>query len=426
MLFQTIDYVFGTDLQNHHVLHTIQNINSLVVSTCASICSIYYFTTSSQLFIPYTLKMIMAHCTIDLLMTNKMDVLIHHMIIIGLGSFFFYKQIPVEDVHFETIILSLTEVSSIFLVGHDWIQKNSPLYELNNYMFISTFFYTRLYLCPKYLLLDTNSNNYFMTTTLTFTDKAWYYGSQYAFMAINVYWGSILIKTICKKLRKCYPSIFSYETSEFCLQFTYYFSLILALYVYSPNINYQWLDISGIMLLTYNSGQYHHVLYNTLINNKNNEKNNDVTNKFNVLSPRIRMYYVSDIVSIHVRCVLYIVSRILPLNHSSLLTLGCVLAFHSIALYQFYEYVFYMLENKFASNYSSKDTLMDHAIRLPVLFDMFLSFVYSNTMENAHHNLLAVMFIAACLFIRPGYELNHTFLHIGLIYQTYTLCIANT
>jgi hypothetical protein len=421
MLFQAIDYLFGTNFQNHHIIQNVQNINCLVVSTFTSIGAIYYFTTSSYLLIPYTFKLIFAHCTVDLFLTNKFDLVIHHIITITLGSFFFYKPLSTEDVHFECIILSLAELSSIFLVGRDFIQKNSPFYQVNNYMFILSFFYTRLYLLPKYLLLSPDIHTFFMKI-MTYTDIIWYYGSLYSFMAINIYWGTLMLKTICKQVRKRFPSQISYAANEFYLQYTYYTSFITALCVYGNNIEYQLLDISGILLLAYNSGEYHHILYKTLIENTN--KDSEVVT-INVLSPKIRPYYIADILSIQTRSFLYIASRIFSLYDDGLLLLGVLLGFHSIAMYNFYEYLFCMIENKMGSYYASNDTLIDHAIRLPILLNIIFAFMYSNTLVNAHCNLLSFMLIVCCLFVRPGYELNHTCLHLCLLYQTYALCIAN-
>ena len=97
----------------------------LIVSTFTAIGTLNYFTTSSYTLLPYTLKLIIVHCTMDLLMTNKLEMIVHHLISIGLTSFFFYKPLPLEYVHFETVILSLTELSSFFLVGREWIPKQS-------------------------------------------------------------------------------------------------------------------------------------------------------------------------------------------------------------------------------------------------------------------------------------------------------------
>ena len=231
-----------------------------------------------------------------------------------------------------------------------------------------------------------------------------------------------MLKTICKQVRKLFPSQISYPANEFYLQYTYYTSFITALCVYGNNIEYQLLDITGILLLAYNSGEYHHILYKTLIENTN--KDSEVVT-INVLSPKIRPYYIADILSIQTRSFLYIASRIFSLYDDGLLLLGVLLGFHSIAMYNFYEYLFCMIENKMGSYYASNDTLIDHAIRLPILLNIIFAFMYSNTLVNAHCNLLSFMLIVCCLFVRPGYELNHTCLHLCLLYQTYALCIAN-
>jgi hypothetical protein len=256
---------------------------------------------------------------------------------------------------------------------------------------------------------------------MTYTDIIWYYGSLYSFMAINIYWGMLMLKTICKQVRKLFPSTFSYLANEFCLQYTYYISFIIAFCVYRNNVEYQLLDVIGILLLAYNSGEYHNILYKTLI--ENTTKDSDVVT-INVLSPKIRPYYIADILSIHISSFLYISSRILSLYEEAFL-LGALLGVHLIAIYNFYEYLFYMIENKMECNYATNDTLIDHVIRIPILLDIIFAFIYSNTLVNTHGILISFILISCCLFVRPGYELNHTFLHLCLLYQRYALCIAN-
>ena len=106
-------------------------------------------------------------------------------------------------------------------------------------------------------------------------------------------------------------------------------------------------------------------------------------------------------------------------------TLGGVLFFHCIIIYHYYDDVLVRIDNKIATYYASKDTIIDYALKAPLLVNLILAIIYSNTVVNAHHILLSIMAIVACLFVRPGHEINHTLIHICLLYQTYALCMSN-
>ena len=420
MLFRTIDYLFGTRFQNHPIIQNIQNANCLIVSTFTAIGTLNYFTTSSYTLLPYTLKLIIVHCTMDLLLTNKLEMIVHHLVSIGLASFFFSKPLPLEYVHFEAVILSLTELSSFFLVGREWIPKQSPWYVWNNYMFLVSFFYFRLYLLPKYLLLSPEINN-FLLSIFTITDTMWYYSTLYALMGINIYWGAIMIKTIVKQLRTIYQSVFSYKVNEYFLQYTYYFTPIIACCVYNSQVtNYNLFDFTGLCILAYNSGNYHRELYTRICQDPNQNPT-----QINVYSSGIRSKYISDIMAIQLRAFLFIVSKLLPLYPRGMPTLGGVLFFHCIIIYHYYDDLLVRIDNKIATYYDSKDTIMDYALKAPLLVNLILAIIYSNTVVNAHHILLSIMAIMACLFLRPGHEINHTLIHMCLLYQTYALCMSN-
>jgi len=109
-----------------------------------------------------------------------------------------------------------------------------------------------------------------------------------------------------------------------------------------------------------------------------------------------------------------------------ILGIGGILGFQCTAIYNYYAFAFDMIENNQKLVYAGKSTFMCHAFNVPILFNTIISIIYSNTIVNAHHNLLSILLIISCMFIKPGYELNHTLLHLCLIYQTYSLSMGNT
>ena len=155
-------------------------------------------------------------------------------------------------------------------------------------------------------------------------------------------------------------------------------------------------------------------------------KENETNMELNVLSPSIRPYYIADLMSIHLRTFFYQVSKFSPFYPMGILGIGGILGFQCTAIYNYYAFVFDMIEDNRKLVYAGKSTLMCHAFNIPILFNIILSIVYSNTIVNAHHILLSMLLIIACMFIKPGYELNHTLLHLCLMYQTYSISMANT
>lgn len=428
MLFTIIDYIFGTQMQNNQVIKNIQNINSLSVALFTAISSIGYFAFSSHYLFHYTLNLIFYHCSFDLLLTNKLDILIHHIITILLTKCFFSIPIPLDQLHFETLIIFSSELSSIFLVGREWLNKNSFYYKLNDCAFVFFFFYTRLYLLPKYLLLNENCINVILSVRNDDYYKFLYFASLYAFMAINIYWGVVILKSIVSKLRKKNPYLFTFTINEYCLQFTYFLSPLICIYVYKPLTDFQWLDLIGQCLLSYNSCLYHYTLYESIkvIENKKSDDvdtNNAVS--IDILNPNIRPFYIADIVSIHIRTFLCIATRLVTIYPLGLVILGLMLVHHLITMYHFYDYTIEMIEEKIPCIYASKDTLFDHIIRLPIFFSIILNMIFSNSLVYSHHNLLSFMLISCVLFVKPSYELNHLCFHFCLLYQTYALCLCN-
>ena len=420
MLCFLLNKFFGIKTENNKIIQNIQNINTLIVSGFTAITAIAYFTYSSYFLLPYTLNLILYHCSVDLLLTNNFDLLIHHIITISLIKCFFYRPFPLEKVHFETLILCLTELSSIFLVGREWLDKKSFLYKLNNYAFITSFFYIRLYLLPTYLLLNEPCNN-ILLSFMSDLERIWYFGTLYLFMAINIYWGLVIFKSILSKVRKHFPSIFTFANNEFFLQFTYFLSPIISIYVYNPVDGFEWFDFIGQCLLAHNSCMYHYILYNAI----NDTPYDSDVHSIDVLSPKIRPYYIADIISIHVRAFLCIATRLTTMYPFGFAILMLFSIYDLITIYHFYDYTFEMIEEKTVCGYATTDTLADHVSRLPILISIFISISFSDSLISSHHHLLSFLLIACVLLVKPAYELNHLLLHFALLYQTYAASLCN-
>lgn len=425
MLLYCVDLILNTKFNENLMIRNIQNFNSLFVSLFTGFGLLVYYLTSSYYFFPFILKLILFHCSFDLLLTSSIDIFLHHLITVSLSTFFFYKPLPLELLHWETSIVCLTEISSIFLVGREWIPIQSKYYALNNNLFFGSFYYIRLYLLPKYLLLE-QSYQHYLITNLTSFEKFWYFTTMYSFMSINIYWGFLILKSLVKKIRNLNSNMFSYRTSEFFLQYTYFLSPFIAISVYQPFGDYHWFDLFGQYLLSINSYNYHKSLYEAINNIPFEVTDYDQqVASIDVISPSIRKYYINDIIAIRIRTFLCITTRLLQKGQLGLIILSVLLTIKLITIYHFYDYVFDLLDDKLEIYYGSNDTIFDHSIRLPILASIGLSIFYSNSMVSANHNFLSLIIISVILWLKPFYELNHLFLHFALIYQSYALCLCN-
>ena len=204
MLLKIWDSLFSTQISIHPIISHIQNTHVLCVPILTGMSLAYYAITSSTATLLNTQRLIFWQCGFDMCLTRKPDIFIHHCITMGLIQFFFAKPLPLSEVHFQTAILLATELSSIFLVGREYLPTRHWYRPINDVLFLTTFGITRLYWLPKYLLLDV-SHNEFMMGLMTPGDKMWYYGCLYSFMFINIYWGSILLKMVTKRIKPYIP-----------------------------------------------------------------------------------------------------------------------------------------------------------------------------------------------------------------------------
>jgi len=423
-----IDSILGTSISKQtELLKNIQNCHCIIVSSITMGCLYSYYYLQNAYIMKYNFMVIAGQCLLDLLITDKPDIIFHHIVTISL-CLFDLQYVPIIsntgfDINNNRAIMVMTELSTVFLVLGDWLKNHSKLLQsINNTCFISSFFIIRLYMVPVYMLLDSQYiqeiNKYSTPYTIVWLC---YQTSLCSFMFLNIYWGTLILKKLVKYIRP-YLYIFTYSHNEYLLQYTYMFSPFISVYAYMPLTNtYYIIDIIGQSILAVSSMFYHNKLYQILIHSP-------IDYKIMILNRDLFHYYLDDIVSIHLRAFLCVMVSLLqrPIIslHMTMSILFMILFSHCFTLYHYIQYCIRIISNNGKLNYG--DINDDHDFMLiPVLVNIIINMMNSNNYQSSYHNMMSLFMILNVLKIKPFYELNHFLLHLCLLYQTYGLSLCN-
>jgi hypothetical protein len=138
------------------------------------------------------------------ILSNKIDIIIHHSFALLMYSNIYIFSVSKEDFleFFKTIIL--LETSSIFLIINKAISKkkmniNVYLKKINDFLFIGTFFYYRIYYYYYYILRHNGLlEMYLFKYGNNVAIRNVFYFNIYGFYLLNVYWSLLIILKICK------------------------------------------------------------------------------------------------------------------------------------------------------------------------------------------------------------------------------------
>jgi hypothetical protein len=342
-----IDSIFGTSMSKQtELLKNIQNCHCIVVSSITMYCLYNHYYLQNVYIMKYNFMLISGQCLLDLLITDKPEIIFHHIVTLSLCSFDL-QYVPIIsntgfDFNNNRAIMVMTELSTIFLVLRDWLKNyNKLLQSVNDICFISSFSIIRLYMVPVYMLLNgqyiQEINKYTTPNTIVWLC---YQTSLCSFMFLNIYWGTLIVKKLVKSIRP-YLYIFTYTNNEYLLQYTYMFSPFISVYAYMPLTNtYYIIDIIGQSILAVSSMFYHNKLYQILTYSP-------VDYKINILNTDIFHYYLDDIVSIHVRAYLCVVVSLLtkPIISTpiTIIILSVTLFSNCFTLYHYLQYCLFVL-----------------------------------------------------------------------------------
>ncbi len=351
------------------------------------------------------------------------EVMVHHIAVLGMVLPYLDNPEFFTDTRTEMIALLTTEISTIFLVLRSVVPKKwGLLHVLNNVLFIVSFAYTRIYSYSHHLIYNEDLYNkidqYLSPVTSTLVIM-----SIYMLYFLNIYWMSIIIKTVVKQFVDYLPT---FQQCETMIKYMFFTSPIASLFIYTPFTNMiYWVDIVGQTLLSASSYIYHNAVSKSPIDK-------------NVLDNDILWPYINDVLLIHVRCFGCVVVNTNLYGHlttlSSAMYLQIVLLYlsfmhHCIAIYVFVKYVMGLKDDGAVLTVNDKGSSLMWTIYvcqgLPILVDSLIV-AFSTDDFNARTNMLlttALIFINGK--IAPFYQANHFVFHGLLLIQTIFLCNAN-
>ena len=129
-------------------------------------------------------------CVFDLYFIRRMDMFLHHILVLGMVDYMNKHNHIKTIIEITTILLSV-EISTIFLTINNLLENVnniSIIKNVNKLMFISTFFYYRIYNYGYYLILNKNLYNISLTySNNSFELFEFFYGIHTLFI-LNLYW----------------------------------------------------------------------------------------------------------------------------------------------------------------------------------------------------------------------------------------------
>jgi hypothetical protein len=173
------------------ILERIRDFVSLFI---AGISSYIYFTNGNYRKISHCIA---TYLLVDLFINKKIDMYIHHAIGLMLYSFVHMNQLSEES---ENILMKpfiAVEISSIFY-NINYLYPKNYFSALNNLLFITTFFYYRIY-NYYYSVIKNEDINHIIENTGE-VSKYYYYSAIYNLYILNLYWFSKIMKIVLKKI----------------------------------------------------------------------------------------------------------------------------------------------------------------------------------------------------------------------------------
>ena len=408
-----IDYLFNTKFYDSGLVLAIQNAHGFSMSIACGLGLVYYAYYSFDA-IPFLSKLILVQCSLDIILNKKPDIFIHHVITISMAHFLLSQfTVYYEIIQLPYAVIISSEISSFFLVLIQYFKEETIWASINNGCFLLSFFYTRIYLYLKYVVFNHEYMS-FISDLVSVQSSMWHSFLIYSFLFINMNWSSIMVKAIYKKLR--IPSL-SFCVNEFLLQYTYLLSPVISFLRYGNSSPIFWLDIFGQCVLSVNSGLYHRAVYERLKIRPHEEINilddDDLCNS-----------YIADIFSIQFRVFLAAFVNLWQLENG-MVYLGLIASSQIYFGYTFYDYILDMKAQRRTILYNGEKVLIDYLLYLPIAGVICIGIFHNNDRDATIHLILSNVLLYNLIVIKPFYELNHFFVHLGLLYQSYSISAIN-
>jgi len=250
-------------------------------------------------------------------------------------------------------------------------------------------------------------------------------GALYLLYFSNLYLLAIIMKTVVKELIDKNIQLSFYQC-ENIIKYMYFGSLVATLFLYGPfQHSIYYMDTIGIAMLSISSYEYHNAVSIQKIGK-------------NVLDDDLIWYYINDVIFIHIRCFMALVTNVniyksfttmSPDMNIHICQLYMSFLLHSITIYHFVKYIFKIkcanelmeVNEGIPPKYQIINIL--HAI--PILFDSFVVAFSSDNIYSRNNMLFITASMFICSKVSPLYHMNHLGFHVLLFIQTIFVCQSN-
>lgn len=160
-----------------------------------------------------TANLLFYYFVFDIFLFKKnMDIIVHHILIMSTYVIAYFFSIRSEDFMKIYKIIIWVEISNIFLLSKkNILDKKNKYFDkirpVNDFLFIVTFLYFRIFHYYYYLLLPNKISNDVLEN---YSDdkliKYFYWANIYGFFILNSYWSFLIFKKIYIKLSETIKS----------------------------------------------------------------------------------------------------------------------------------------------------------------------------------------------------------------------------
>jgi hypothetical protein len=421
-----------------------------------AISTLFSLLINNSIFIEWVIGMVFFHSCFDFY-DASLEMKIHHGCVMTIIIFEYIFNVPFETHNVITIPLLWTEISSIFYSVRHFLLRNKQsnlIVSCNDVLFFASFFYLRVINFWKQLvfhpILYDNMSLYNFRHVV--------YTAIYILFTLNLYWFSIITRKLVKMLMGIFRKECWLLISEGFTSFSYFFSFIACLYLYSPHFPYFryfkyssfLLETLSVGLLSISSNRYHHSVYKAYFQLKKEEQSTYL--QYNCLSHPIISNYMLDIVCIHLRSFSSLFNALTSYlavcqTSSSFyffasLGVGSFL-FHIVNMFFFIDYIFQLkstgeklelFPEKKKSKYDEYDKYdkydkIDRLNLYPIFLDIvgigLILYQHPSSFPTSLYHMFLHLVMAISTMIQPFLYLNHAWLHCLLFMETICLCFIN-
>jgi len=134
----------------------------------------------------------------------KFDMILHHLFALMIIYFFYnHNYLIIDNIEIKNNLIKnilSTEISTNFLIINNFIKniKTSIIIKINQILFVSTFFYFRIYNYFIYIILSNDVNILIIKISKNNYYKYLLYIGMYGLFILNIYWFFIILKKCVK------------------------------------------------------------------------------------------------------------------------------------------------------------------------------------------------------------------------------------